>query len=227
MARGFRFIKPRFSEGWLQIGYLRDAPVRLHWSAPLGAFFFGGFRFAPGFWLGFVIVILIHELGHAFVVRRARQTVLSVDVHGLGGVCQWVGNASPIERACIAWGGVWGQMALLAVALPLAYLIPTYSIYQLELFDALVRGNLYLAALNLLPIPPLDGAEAWKLPKLLWNRRNRKRAFPTPKGGKMPSARSYLRVVPNPRVDDDEPLNEDARKAVERAREIASKKYLN
>lgn len=227
MARGFRLIKPRFSEGWLQIGYLRNAPVRLHWSAPLGAFFFGGFRFAPGFWLGFIVVILIHELGHAFVVRRARQTVLSVDVHGLGGVCQWVGNASPIERACIAWGGVWGQLALLAVALPLAYLIPTYSVYQLQFFEALIRGNLYLAALNLLPIPPLDGAEAWKLPKLLWNRKKRRAQVATPKGGKLPSARSYLRVVPNPHVDDDEPLNEDARKAVERAREIARKKYLN
>ena len=102
MARGFRFIKPRFAEGWLQIGYLRNAPVRLHWSAPLGALFFGGFRIAPGYWLGFLLVILIHELGHAFVVRKARQTVLSVDVHGLGGVCQWVGNASPTRCLCSA-----------------------------------------------------------------------------------------------------------------------------
>jgi stage IV sporulation protein FB len=228
MARGFRFIRPRFSEGWLQIGLLRNAPVRLHWSAPLGCLFFGGFAFVPGFWLGFLLVILIHELGHAFVVRRARQTVLSVDVHGLGGVCQWVGNASPIERACIAWGGVWGQMALLVVALPVWLLVPTYSVYQEQFLQALVRGNLFLAALNLLPIPPLDGAEAWKLPKLLWNRRKRKAQLATqaPQKGKLGSARSYLRVVPN-EVDDDEPMNENARKAVERAKEIASKKYLN
>ena len=62
---------------------------------------------------------------------------------------------------------------------------------------------------------------------VLWNRRKRKAALATEKGGKLPSARSYLRVVPNPHVDDDEPMNENARKAVERAKEIASKKYLN
>jgi len=229
MARGFRLIRPRFSEGWLHIGFLSNAPIRLHWSAPLGAFFFGGFRFAPGFWLGFVIVILIHELGHAFVVRKARQTVLSVDVSGLGGVCQWVGNASPIERACISWGGVWGQMALLAIAFPLSLLLPMVHPIQAEFFDALIRGNLFLAALNLLPMPPLDGAEAWKLPKLLWNRRKMKaarKAVREPASGKLPSARSYLRVVPN-EVDDDAPLNESARKAIERAKEISRKKYLN
>lgn len=225
MAKGFRFVRPRFSEGWLYVAQLRSAPIRLHWSAPLGAFFFGGFRFAPGYWLGFVLVILIHELGHAFVVRQSRQTVLSVDVHGVGGVCQWTGNASPIQRAAIAWGGVWAQLVLLALAFSTTLLITPPPGFALDFADALIRGNLFLAALNLLPIAPLDGAEAWKLPKLLLARRaarkRRAAALPAP-GGQVRTG--HLRLV---RDEQDEPLNENARKAIERAKEIASKKYLN
>ncbi len=162
---------------WWSLGRIGGVPVRLHWSAIVGALFFSGFRLAPGAWLGFVLVILVHELGHAAVVKATRMRVHGVSVHGLGGECQWSGNATPLQRAAIAWGGVWGQLALVAIVLPLAGLLAaTMGAFGADLAYALTWGSLMLAALNLIPYGPLDGVEAWKLPRLLLERWRRLRS---------------------------------------------------
>jgi stage IV sporulation protein FB len=163
--------------GAWSLGRIGGVAVRLHWSALLGAIFFSGFRFAPGAWLGFVAVILVHELGHALVVRVTGQHVFGVDVHGLGGECRWAGHATPLQRAAIAWGGVWAQLALFAVALPVSWVVGHHlGAFGADLLHALTWSSLSLAAINLLPIAPLDGAEAWKLPRLLAARLRERRA---------------------------------------------------
>ncbi|MEZ4299924.1 MAG: hypothetical protein R3B70_33560 [Polyangiaceae bacterium] len=150
--------------GYFRIGRFGGAPVRIHWSAPLGAFFFGGFRFAPAAWGAFILIILIHELGHAALVRRFRLEVSRVDVHGIGGVCCWHGYPTPMQRALIAWGGVFGQAVLLAIAFPLLFVLPpTTPDWAMDIVHACTRTNLYLMAINLLPVPGFDGAEAWKI----------------------------------------------------------------
>src|SRR5262245_31795457 len=58
--------------GFLHLGRFRGVPLRMHVLAPLGALFFSGFRFEPGAWLGFVLIILLHEIGHALLVMRYR-----------------------------------------------------------------------------------------------------------------------------------------------------------
>lgn len=155
-------------------------PVRLHWTVLLGALFFSGFRLAPGAWLGFVTVILIHELGHAMVVRITRKEALGIDIHGFGGECHWTGNATPIQRSAIAWGGIWAQLALFAVAMPLSIVVGgALGNFGGDLFRALTFTNLLLAFVNLLPIGALDGREAWKLPLLLvdkWQKMRKARA---------------------------------------------------
>jgi stage IV sporulation protein FB len=154
--------------GYLRIGRWKGAPVRAHWTVPLGALVFGRGRFVPGFWIGFVLVVLIHEIGHALVVRRFGHRVVSIDLHALGGECRWAGDATPIQRASIAWGGVNAQLVALIVAVvALAALGPVGTTFVDELADALTFTNAYMIALNLIPVSPLDGAEAWKLPGLL------------------------------------------------------------
>src|SRR5690242_5380515 len=103
--------------GYFRLGRFGNAPIRVHWTMPLGAFAFCGFRFVPGAWAAFFLLILVHELGHALMVRSFGLHVVSVDVHGVGGVCQWVGSATPTRRSLIAWAGVFGQAVLLAGAL--------------------------------------------------------------------------------------------------------------
>ena len=159
------------SGGYLTLGRWRGAPVRAHWTLPVGAFVFGQGRFLPGFWLGFFLLVLIHELGHAMLVRRYRQQVVSIDIHALGGVCRWTGDPTAIMRARIAWGGVLAQAVLLVAAyVALAIAGPPESVLAAHLAAAFTTTNIWMIAINLIPVPPLDGAEAWKLPGLLARR---------------------------------------------------------
>jgi Zn-dependent protease len=165
----------RVEQGYLVIGRWGGAPVRLHWTLPLGAFVFGQLRIVPGFWFGFFLLVLIHELGHALVVRRQRCRVLSVEVHGLGGVCRWEGQSSAIGRAKIAWGGVNAQcVALLFTAAALGLLGEPRTPFAAQLVAAFTTTNVWMIAINLIPVPPLDGAEAWKLFPLLRQQRRQR-----------------------------------------------------
>jgi stage IV sporulation protein FB len=160
-----------FKRGYLKVGTWQGVPIRFHWSTPFGALLLSGFRFAPAYWAGFIGLVLIHELGHAVVVKRVQAKVLSVDVMAMGGLCRWEGQASPIQRACIAWGGIWAQLVLLAVA---------YAVLAIggeprtnagsELANLCTHGNLWMMGFNLLPIPPLDGSQTWQLFPLLFQK---------------------------------------------------------
>jgi stage IV sporulation protein FB len=158
--------------GYLTLGRWRGAPVRAHWSLPIGALVFGQGRFVPGFWLGFFLLVLVHELGHAALVKRYGHRVVSIDIHGLGGACRWSGDATAIDRARIAWGGVLAQAVAYVIAWgALALAGPPESVFAFQLAGAFTTTNLWLIGINLIPVAPLDGAEAWKLPGLLAARR--------------------------------------------------------
>lgn len=171
--------------GYLTIGRWRGAPVRAHWTLPVGALVFGQGRLLPGFFLGFFLLVLIHEIGHAVLVRRSRCTVVSIDIHALGGVCRWSGAPTAIQRAAIAWGGVLGQgVALAAAHAALALAGPPETPFAAELAAAFTATNVWMIAINLVPVPPLDGAEAWRLVGLLIRRgRRRRRGASGPAGG--------------------------------------------
>jgi len=154
--------------GYLTLGRWRGAPVRAHWSLPIGAFVFGQGQFVPGFWLGFFLLLLVHELGHAVLVKRYGHRVRSIDLHGLGGACCWTGEPTAIDRARIAWGGVLAQAVAYGIAVAaIALAGPPESALAAQLASAFTTTNIWLIAINLLPVSPLDGAEAWKLPRLL------------------------------------------------------------
>lgn len=161
----------RLERGYLLIGRVRGLPIRVHWSAPIGAVVLGGFRYLPGFWLGFFALILIHELGHAVVARRSGARVATIAIHGAGGFCRWSGSVTAMQQALIAWGGIFGQaVALLLAIAALAVLGPPRDPLLGQLADVFTRANLWLAAFNLLPVPFLDGSRTWKIVPLLLGR---------------------------------------------------------
>lgn len=155
-----------FDRGSLVVGRIRGIPVRLHWSIPVMMIFFSRFRFEPVFWATMMFVILVHELGHAWQVRRFGLRVTEVQLDGMGGHCAWSGTATPLQRAWIASGGVIAQLLLLPIAIVIFGFETHYGTWG-QVQDGLIWTNLYMAAFNLIPYPPLDGAEAWKLPRLL------------------------------------------------------------
>ncbi|MBX3271522.1 MAG: hypothetical protein KF729_14750 [Sandaracinaceae bacterium] len=160
-----------FSGGYWTLFHLGGVPVRLHWSVPLVCVLFGGLRFAPGLWLGILLVILLHELGHAFFVRRFGLANLGIDLTGIGGLCRWAGEPTPIERAWVAWGGVLAQLVLFTVTIvPVAVLGTPSHPWVAQLVEAFLWPNLFVAGFNLIPFAPFDGAEAWPLFGHLWRR---------------------------------------------------------
>jgi Zn-dependent protease len=153
----------------LQHGYLRVArpwgvELRLHWTVALGAVLAARLRLEPLIWLGFLCVVLAHELGHALAVSSAGGQLVGLDVTGVGGSCRWRGTGTLVERAWVAWGGVLAQAALFAVTVASTLLLglPAGRIATSFTY-CFVEVNLALLVLNLLPLSPLDGALAWRL----------------------------------------------------------------
>jgi len=162
-----------FSRGSVTLGRIGGAPIRVHWSAPLGALLFGQLQIVPGFWLAFLGLLLVHELGHALVVRAVGGRVRDVLVTGFGGECAYDGVTDPVRRAWVAWGGVAAQLAVFALAAALLFALgPATTPFVADLGHGLTTYNLLLIALNLIPVRPLDGYEAWRLFPLLRQRRS-------------------------------------------------------
>lgn len=174
-----------FSGGWFRVGTIYGAPVRLHFTLPLGAYFFVGLD--PGAMLAFFLLILVHEAGHAALVVRAGARVERIDIHGLGGLCAWRGFVVPYQRALIAWGGVLAQAIVYGAALAWLRLHgPPDLSYSSSFFYVFLGPNLRIIGFNLLPIRPLDGAEAWPLLPMIWRRFTGERAHAAAKKAAQP-----------------------------------------
>lgn len=158
--------------GYWTVTRWRGTPIRIHWSTPLGMLVLGRFSFVPGLWLGYLVLILVHEMGHAILSRRQGLRATSIEVHALGGQCRYSGTSiSMWQRSVIAWGGVLAQALVFVVALPISRFVPfPSSAFVQDLLYALVTINGMMIVLNLLPFAPLDGAEAWKIFRLLRER---------------------------------------------------------
>src|SRR5262249_2370831 len=120
-------------------------------------------------WLCFFGLVLLHELGHALVVRAVGCRPVAVELTGYGGLCHWQGDPTPIGRAAIAWGGVWAQLLVLFAAEAYVWLngLPYRSGAGVIVLSPLIFATAWMIAFNLVPLPPLDGVEAWRLPVLL------------------------------------------------------------
>jgi Zn-dependent protease len=151
-------------QGYLCIARPAGIEVRLHWTVALGALLAARLRFEPAGWLGFLVVLLAHELGHVGLLRSVGAKLASVDVTALGGQCRIRGGASTLQRSIVAWGGVLGQAVLLGGALAYSRLrgVPV-SQAGLAFRYCLIDINIALMAINMLPFAPLDGAVAWEV----------------------------------------------------------------
>lgn len=159
-----------FAGGSLIVGRWNGAPIKIHWSVLLCAFFLGRFQFLPIYWICFFIVVFIHEAGHVLMIRRFNLWVDEIVIHGMGGYCRWGGNTGDIQRALISWGGVLAQLVLLIVAYTIfSVLVPYHGAIPHQVFRAFVISNIWMIFFNLLPIEPLDGVGAWKLFGLIRN----------------------------------------------------------
>jgi stage IV sporulation protein FB len=82
-------------------------------------------------WVGAAFAsVLVHELGHAFAVRRAGGVVESITLHGLGGATAW---SDPAHR--IGWGQ---KIGIAAAGAGLGFVVAgaLYGLVRLGVFGA-------------------------------------------------------------------------------------------
>ncbi len=156
------------ASGFVRLGRWRGAPLLFHWSIPVGLYLLDGMRVLPGYWIAGALLVLAHELGHAWLARRYGARVTAVKVMPVGGLCEYEGDLTEVERSKVAWGGVLVQAVIYALARAALHALgaPSHP-WAAEAARALTEGNGFLIALNLMPVRPLDGYEAWRLP-LRW-----------------------------------------------------------
>lgn len=160
----------------IYIAKIRGVNVFAHWTVFLvGAAMMLGAARNPR--LTFVVlisymgVLLIHEFGHLIAAQRRRYPVQCIELYPIFGFTRFEAPQSRLDMCVIAWGGVIAQAV---IAIPLVIWIAVIGYTQVEEINAALAilgvYSLCVAALNLLPIPPFDGAVAWKLIPVLWER---------------------------------------------------------
>jgi stage IV sporulation protein FB len=161
----------RWRWSWTPFSIL-GMPLRIHASVLFVAFTLRAYVTAPLAWATWLVMIAMHELGHGILVRRAGGRVNELIVHGLGGECGYEGVRSEESVERIAWGGVLGQLALLATT---ALLVAMGVAVPPEVRAVAIHLNAWLIVVNLVPIEPLDGAKAWALLGRWWRRARQRR----------------------------------------------------
>lgn len=133
----------------------------------------------PGL-LSYYGVILLHQYGHMVFAWRKNCTVWSIELYPIWGIAHFSEPYSRFDHCVIAWGGVAAQ---LVVAVPIVILSETLGPTSHPSLNTLLGMfgffSLFVAAFNLIPAPPLDGAIAWGVVPALFRRflrtRNAKR----------------------------------------------------
>src|SRR5690348_9823949 len=94
-------------------GRVRGRTYRVHWTVLL-AFPFG-WAFSSSFTAGSLLagsllaLIVVHEIGHAFVARFCGLQVIGFEFNILHGKCLLQAPEYEIELALVSWGGVIAQ----------------------------------------------------------------------------------------------------------------------
>lgn len=163
------------------VGSVRGVPLYVHWSvfAIAGIMLVGSIQRPAMVLVGvlsYLSVLLVHECGHMIAAQRRKYKVWSIELYPIIGFCRYEEPWSKFDRCAIAWGGVVAQAI---IGVPLAAWVMIFGPTRFESFNAfLVILGLYslcVAAFNLIPVAPLDGATAWKLIPAWFARRQESR----------------------------------------------------
>lgn len=134
-------------------------------------------------------LVLLHEFGHAYFAHRLGYAVHEIEIGAFHGHCLHETHGDERDDAIIAWGGVAAQLAL---ALPIIALDLSLSLRGEPVVGGMIKilgyYSVILAVINLIPVAPLDGARAWRLPRILHEERRRRRPKPTAAAKPRPKA---------------------------------------
>jgi Zn-dependent protease len=125
--------------------------------------------------------MLLHEWGHLAAARRRRHAVYAIELYPIHGLTRCEAARSAGDASVIAWGGVLAQLAV-GVPLIVATSLLGFTSYGPLNAPLVMFGyfSVAVALFNLLPVPRLDGATAWRIVPQLWRRWRSRRPRPAP-----------------------------------------------
>jgi hypothetical protein len=159
-------------ENYWHLGRWFGVPVSMHWTVLL-AF--------PWLWLwtqsvvmaliglgAYVLLLIVHELGHTMMARWRGLGVHDITLNGLHGETSHDYPRNERDDILIAWSGVGAQAIVLLLALAVTPLLRAGGSAWIGYFSAPVLmvftlWNMFLMIVALLPIGPMDGHRAWRL----------------------------------------------------------------
>ncbi len=146
-----------------------------------------------------VLMVIIHEFGHAIFARFFNYKVNDIIIHALGGNCIIEEPEYRREALFISSGGVILQAATTIIILLIMSVGNVLSIVQkLKYLNSFCVSfiilNILFIIVNLLPIKPLDGHTIWGL---LFERKNsvKQNHIPVRKKKRSPSDEEIKRDV--------------------------------
>lgn len=158
-----------------EIMRIKGVPVYAHWSVLLvGAYLLlraiDQPRESAVVWVCYFGVILIHECGHLILAHRKGCEVHSIQLYAVFGITIFDAPRSRRDLCEIAWGGVLAQAV---IAVPIYVWVAIFGFPRNGLvsiaFAMLGFFSLFIAAVNLIPVAPLDGKNAWFLFYILYD----------------------------------------------------------
>jgi len=147
-------------------------PIRIHWLFWVNSALLGGAITASSptqiqgvlIWMAVVFVsILIHELGHAFVIRRFGDRRVEIALYAFGGLA--IGSV-PHTRGGQVVISAAGPLVQIAVGALVWFVFAREGYLTNQLIRYAIYSFVYVSvfwgALNLLPIIPLDGGRIFE-----------------------------------------------------------------
>lgn len=167
------------SQGWIRVRGWRPfgAGLWLHWSLVVAVVCALALVARDPAFMGLVLAayfmsLVVHESGHALMVRRRGHRVESLEFSLFHGCCRYVSyDASERDHFLIAAAGPLAQLALAALVFALGA-IP--AIREWDPFGPFYvfcgYFNTLWALMNLLPVRGFDGEQVWKRWRIYWQR---------------------------------------------------------
>jgi membrane-associated protease RseP (regulator of RpoE activity) len=161
--------KPIRVDRLTQIMRINRVNVYVHWSVFLIAAIMlsNAFRQPLVTLVGLVCylsVLFVHECGHMIAAHRKGCEVESIKMYPIFAITAFQTPWSRFDHCVIAWGGVVAQAV---IAIPVVAWIAVFGYTPFEPVNAALAilgpFSLGIAAFNLWPAVPLDGAIAWGL----------------------------------------------------------------
>ena len=161
--------------GYAQIFSAWGIPVYAHWSLPYGGLLIAVYagldiRDIGYSCFGYVMLILIHEAGHAWAARFFDLKVFAVELSGVGGLCRLSFSRSVVEATVIYSAGIVAQLLLLFLTLLYANIFgDPIAGFGKCIFTVFTTVNVVIIVFNLIPGKAdssglsNDGAVLWGL----------------------------------------------------------------